>query len=85
MQPSTKLGNGLGHSARTTVYLMDYVLPLTVIKAYRMIPARLRGKLFGGPSMSFAALQTLKLQRHSGWTIIRLAMSNHPDRPIPGS
>lgn len=81
MKSSTRLGNGLGHSARAVTYTMDYALPLAVIRTYRVIPARTRGKLFGGPSASLAAMLALKAQRGGGWAIIRLAASNHPDRP----
>lgn len=81
MKESTKLGNGLGRTARGTVFLMDYLLPLAVIGAYRLMPAKTRGNLFGGPSASLSAMTTLRLQRHGGWDIIRIAMSNHPERP----
>lgn len=79
MKESTRAGNGLGHIARATVFVMDYLLPLTAMRAYRLIPAR--GALFGGPSASLAAMTSLKQQRHGGWELIRIAASNHPDRP----
>ena len=81
MRKSTRLGNALGTVMRTAAFTFDYALPLAAISAYRLIPDDRRGRLFGGPSASLAAVASLRRQGGGGWEIIRIAASNHPPRP----
>lgn len=81
-RPSTPLGNALGRAMVSAAYVLDYAVPLAAIKAYRLIPARARTRLFGGPSASGSAITQLRAHRTGGWAIIRtIALSNHPPRP----
>ena len=80
-QPSTRLGNTLGTAMRAAALAFDYALPLAAVTAYRLIPDAVRGRAFGGPSASLAAVAALHRARGGGWEIIRAAASNHPDRP----
>lgn len=80
-QDSTRLGNILGMTVRGSAWLMDYAVPLTLVSAYRLIPAGMRGRLFGGPSTSLDAVRGLRAGL--GWEAVRAAVSNHPPRPTP--
>lgn len=85
-KPSTRLGNAMGAAMRGAAWTFDYALPLAAIGAYQLIPGSTRGAMFGGPSASTAAMRGILNQGSGGWEIIRgIAVSNHPDRPIPGS
>ena len=80
-KPSTRAGNALGSAMRSAAWLFDYALPLAAVTAYRLIPDRRRGALFGGPSASLAAIGHLRAAGSGGWQVIRAAASNHPPRP----
>ena len=71
----------MGTAMRGAAVLFDYALPLAAISAYRLIPDKQRGDLFGGPSASLAAIAQLRAAGSGGWEIIRIAASNHPPRP----
>lgn len=78
---STRTGNALGSAMRSAAYIFDYMLPLTAVSAYRLIPDARRQQLFGGPSASLGTIRALRAARGGGWQLIRLAASNHPPRP----
>lgn len=78
---STPLGDALGGAMRVSARFFDYVLPIAAIRVYRLIPARWRGPLFGGPSASCAAIQRIKAQGGGGWEVIRADSDKHPPRP----
>lgn len=80
IRPSTPLGNALGGAMRASARFFDYTLPIAAIRAYRLIPARWRGPLFGGPSASYAAIQRIKAQGGGGWEVIRADSDKHPPR-----
>jgi hypothetical protein len=81
-RPSTRLGNALGTAMRTAAFTFDYLLPLTAMSAYRLIPDARRGQAFGCPPASLGAVKALRLRRGGGWEIIRdIAVANHPPRP----
>jgi hypothetical protein len=80
-RPSTRAGDALGSAMRGAAWVFDYALPLAAVSAYRLIPDERRGKMFGGPSASLAAVAQLRRAGGGGWQIIRIAASNHPDRP----
>lgn len=79
--PSTPLGDALGHSVRSAARVADYHLPLGLIWAYQRIPAALRLRLFGGPSMSVATARAIRTAGDGGWRLLVAGVSNHPDRP----
>lgn len=81
MKQSTRLGDALGGAMRASAYLFDYAVPLIAITTYRLIPDRTRGSMFGGPSASLATVGKLRIAGGGGWSLIRMAASNHPDRP----
>jgi hypothetical protein len=85
VKESTRAGNALGSMMRAAAFTLDYALPLAAVSAYRLIPASTRGRLFGGPSASLAAVAEIRVLGGAGWQVIRAAASNHPDRPIPGT
>ncbi len=78
---STRLGNMLGSAMRVAAWTFDYALPLGAMSAYRLISDERRGRMFGGPSASLAAVSSLRRQGGGGWEITRIAASNHPPRP----
>ena len=78
---STRIGNVMGDTMRASAYLFDYAMPLMAVTIYRLIPDHTRGTLFGGPSASLNAIQQMREQVGGGWAIIKIAASNHPDRP----
>ena len=80
-KPSTRAGNALGTAMRAAAHTFDYVLPLAAISAYRLVPDRTRGVMFGGPSASLDTVRALRQAKGGGWALIRLAASNHPTRP----
>lgn len=80
-KPSTKLGDMIGHTVRSIAFVADYVIPLSGLAVYRMIPAGNRGELFGGPSTSAECMFAMLTQRSGGWSILRYGVSNHPERP----
>lgn len=58
-------------SVRATVgRVFTLLLPLAVVSTYRLIPARLRGLMFPGPSTSHLALADIHSGRN-GWSAIR--------------
>lgn len=81
VMPSTRLGNMLGSAMRAAAWTFDYAIPLGCVSAYRLIPDHVRGQMFGGPSASMNAVRTMRGLGGGGWSAIRAAASNHPDRP----
>ena len=80
-RPSTRLGDMLGAAMRAAAWTFDYALPLAAVSAYRLIPDDTRGRVFGGPSASLAAVGEIRAAGGAGWQVIRAAASNHPPRP----
>lgn len=80
-KPSTELGDIIGYSVRGMASLFDYIIPVTGLAAYRLIPDNVRGNAFGGPSTSQMTMFTLLQTKGNGWSILRNGVSNHPDRP----
>ena len=78
---STKAGNVLGSLMIRAAWTFDYALPIAAISAYRLIPDRARGSLFGGPSASRDTLNAIRAAGGNGWEFIKIAASNHPPRP----
>jgi hypothetical protein len=78
---STRLGNALGGAMRLSALTFDYFIPLVAIRTYQLIPADGRRVLFGGSSASVNVVRKLRTRRGGGWELIRIAASNHPDRP----
>lgn len=76
---STRLGDVSANAVRVADYVFDFVIPLTLVTVYRMIPDRIRGHAFGGPSTSQQAVAGL--WQGLGWSAVREAISNHPPRP----
>ena len=66
----------LAHQAMYgTVYVFDYAVPLTLVTIYRMIPDKVRGRMFpDSPSTSKNAVRGLR--RRLGWAAVLAAVSD---------